>query len=109
MNQKFEMLEVMRALGVAPSTAGIIAGLLNGKIDPENFRSVEHWPLADLDAPPQHLKVLSAIAELMNVHQDDIRTTKDFEGVELWYLSGFGGQPTVTWYNSKFTLRSVDV
>jgi len=106
--KEFEMLEIMRALGSAPSTSSIIAGLMNGKIDPDNFKSVEHWAFSDFGAPPQYRKVLSAIAELLHLKEEDVKTVEDFEGAELWYLAGFGGQPTVTWYKGEFELRSVD-
>jgi len=107
MSKKFELVEVMRALGIAPSTANIVAGLMNGTIDPDNCRSVEFWPLADLDAPPQYRKVLIAIADLLGLECDDVKVVKDFEGSELWYVHGFGGQPTVTWFKGEFQLREV--
>ena len=109
MRKKFEMVEVMRALGVAPSTASIIANLMNGSVDPDNFRSVEVWAMASLDAPPQFKKVLHAVAELLELDNEDIKSVNDYEGGPLWYLAGMGGQPTVTWYKGEFTLRSVDM
>ena len=109
MNKKFEMLEVMRALGTAPSTASIIAGLLSGEVDPENFRSVEFWAFSTFDAPPQYRRVLSAVAELLHLDEGDVKVVKDFVGKELWYLAGYGGQPTVTWHEGVFMLRAVDV
>jgi hypothetical protein len=109
MNKTFEVSDVMHLLGVAPSTASIIAGLLSGTVDPENFRSVEYWPLSDLDAPPQYMKVLYAISELLSAGHDAVKMVEDYEARELWYVAGFGGQPTVTWYQGAFELRSVDV
>jgi hypothetical protein len=106
--KRFEMLEVMRALGTAPSTSSIIAGLMNGDVDPENFKSVEFWAFSTLDAPPMYRSVLSAVAELLHLDEEDVKVVKDFEGRELWYLAGYGGQPTVTWHEGEFVLRAVD-
>lgn len=108
MRKSFAVGEVMRALGVAPSTASIIANLMSGKTNPDNFRSVEVWALESLEAPPQYRKVLRAIAGLLELDSDDIRVALDSEGNELWYLRGAGGQPTVTWSEGEFELRSVD-
>ena len=103
MNRRFNGLEVSRALGVAPATAGIIAGLLSGTVNPDNFRSVEYWSFSELEAPPQHKKVLTAIAELLEIDEGDIRVTKD----EAMYLELFPGQPTVVWSDGGFSLREV--
>ena len=109
MNKKFEMLEVMRSLGTAPSTAAIIAGLMGGEVDPDNFRSVEFWAFSMLDAPPQHRKVLKAVAELLHLDDQDVKVAYDDEGSELWYVAGFSGQPTVVWYKGEFELRTVEI
>jgi hypothetical protein len=109
MSRKFEMMEVMRALGVAPSTASIIANLMNGRVDPDNFRSVEFWPIATLDPPPQYQKILAAVAELLELDMEEVKVTQDLDGEDLWYLSGMGGQPTVTWHKGQFQLREVDL
>ena len=109
MNKRFETMEVMRALGVMPSTASIIANLMSGKVDPDNFRSIECWAMAEFDVPPPFLKVLTAIAELMELDPGDVKRVEDFEGKPLWYLDGMGGQPTVTWHEGEFTLREVDM
>ena len=96
MIREFQELEVIRALGVAPSTGGIITGLLNGKVNPDNCRSVEHWPLADFDLPPQGLKVLRAIASLMEDGCELIQI--ESASGKSWYISGTGSQPTIMWF-----------
>ena len=103
MSKKFDGLEVMRTLGVAPATAGIIAGLLSGTVNPDNFRSVEFWAFSEFGAPPQSKKVLAAIAELLDLDEGDIRVTKD----EVMYLELFPGQPTVVWSDGGFSLREI--
>ena len=76
-------------------------------MDPDNFRSVEFWFAGTLEAPPQYRKVLAAIAELLGMEAEDVKMVKNFEGRELWYLAGLGGQPTVTWHEGEFMLREV--
>ena len=102
MNKKFEMLEVMRSLGIAPSTASVIAGLLNGEVDPENFRSVEFWFAGTFEAPPQHRKVLAAVAELLGLGEEDVK-----EEGEVMYLEQLTGQPAVVWADGGFSLREI--
>ena len=109
MNKQFEMLEVSRSLGVAPSTAGIIAGLLSGTVNPDNFRSVEFWFASTFGAPPKYQKVLAAVAELLNLDKDDVRVTMDVDDNEVWYLAGFAGQPTVAWFGDHFTLMEMEL
>ena len=109
MRKRFEMMEVMRALGIAPSTASVIANLMNGTLDPDNFRSVEVWALSDLEAPPQYRKVLAAIAELLELDMEDVRVTMDKDGQEMWYLAGVTGQPTVAWHDGKFMLMELEM
>ena len=92
----FEVLDVTRALGVAPSTGSIIAALLSGKVDPDNCRNVGYWPMADFEVPPQGLKVLTAIASLLD-EECEIRqmTSPDRP---YWYVTWMPGQPTVVWF-----------
>lgn len=102
MNQQFDTLKVSRLLGVAPSTASIISGLLEGKINPDNCRSIEYWPFADLEAPPQHEKVMAAIASLLELESDDVVKGKGFTWLE--YMEG---QPTIIWTGVKFVIGRV--
>jgi hypothetical protein len=95
MIREFNVLEVTRALGVAPSTGSIIAGLLNGHVNPDNCRSVEYWPMVELGVPPQGLKVLTAIASLLE--EADGVNLLDTEDGPRWYIRGLDGQPTVMW------------
>ena len=107
MRQYFETLEVVRSLGVAPSTASIIAGLLSGEVDPDNCRSVEHWSLADLGAPPQHLQVLAAVAGLLGLKNGCVKECEIVKGKEGLYIEYMKGQPTVVWTGGKFLLGKI--
>lgn len=104
---KFQVLDVTRALGVAPSTGSIIAGLLNGQVNPDNCRSIEYWPMEALEAPPQGMKVLSAIAGLLD-DGCDVRQCKTVKG-DAWYIEWPYGPPTVIWYvnGNEFVLGGI--
>jgi hypothetical protein len=108
MNKEFTPQQVMKELGVAPSTAGIIAGLLNGNVDPDNFRSVETWALSEFDAPPQTRKVFAAVAELLSLGEDHLRSGQPgipgFSHEEDYiYLDWEPGQPTLIWNGESFS------
>lgn len=64
-------------LGVSLVVADRIEGLVNGRIDPKNFRSIQPWAEGTLGAPPKHHEVLNAIRCLLEgtclctVNEDD--------------------------------------
>ena len=107
MRQSFETMEVARSLGVAPSTAAIIAGLLSGEVDPDHCRSIEYWALSDLDAPPQYFKVLAAIAKLLGLKNGCVKECEIVKGKEGLYIEYMKGQPTVVWTGGKFLLGKI--
>ena len=109
MKQDFEMLEVSRSLGVAPSTASVIAGLLSGIVDPDHCRSIEFWYPSTFDAPPQPHKIMAAIAGLLCLKGEDIIEEEFVNGKEGLYLKYHPGQPTVIWTGTKFVLGTVNV
>lgn len=71
MKQSFDTREVMRNLGLAPSTASVVANLLSGNLNPDRCRSIEAWPMKQFgDLPPQPLKILCALSELLEGRED---------------------------------------
>ena len=107
MRQHFSTLDVTRSLGVAPSTGAIIAGLLNGEVNPDNCRSIEYWPFADFGAPPQHEKVMAAIASLLELSTEDVLKLSSPGTRGGFYLRYQENQPTVIWTGVKFLLGTV--
>ena len=84
MRHEFDTLEVMRELGVAPSTACVVAGLLNGQTDPDNFRSVQVWAMKQFgNLPPQVDKILTALCQLLGSPHDTFVTWNHTKYVEL--------------------------
>jgi hypothetical protein len=94
----FDTLEVMRGLGVAPSTASVLTNLLNGKTDPERARSLEHWALADLEAPPQPYKVIMACCDILGA--DEVNALQDPDTLDIkraWVVRKNPEDPTIVW------------
>jgi hypothetical protein len=60
------MRTIRSGLGVAPSTADRILGLIEGRINPDNVHGVEVWALQGLNLPVQTTKVLNAINQYLD-------------------------------------------
>ena len=97
MKKKLETLEVVRQLGVAPSTGSVIAALLNNQLHPDHYRGLKPWPLEDMNAPAPATKVMCAICELLELEPTESLQTlwKDDYPLVMYIDHGIEGQPTV--------------
>lgn len=97
MKRTFDTLEIVRGLGVAPSTGSVIAALLNSQLHPDHYRALEQWPLADMNCPAPVAKVMMAVCQLLDL--DPVTTFKTLwkgnEPLAMYIDHGIGGQPTV--------------
>ena len=97
----WETLQVSKDLGISPMLADRIAGLMNGRINPDNFNSIEPYLLADM-AIKQPLKVLTAIASLLGGAPPE-----DKEGFNVWsVVQDDVDLPTVFYYAGDYHLHS---
>jgi len=109
----FTTVDVMRSLGLAPSTASVVASLLNGDVDPDNFRSVQVWAMKQFgNLPPQVDKVLVALCSIL---ESDLPTFSSFleagkGGIVKFVDLGDQGLPTVIWDEGRqqFCLNSME-
>ena len=90
-------MEVVRSLGVAPSTGSVIAALLNNQLNPEHYQSLEQWALSDMGAPAPVTKVMIAVCELMELEPvESVQTLfKGRDPLVVYIDHGLEGQPTV--------------
>lgn len=97
MGKQFETLEVVRGLGVAPSTASVITALLNNHLHPDHYRSLQQWPMRDMGAPAPVVKVMVAIAEMLELEPTEAVQTlwKGKEPLVIYIDHKIEGQPTV--------------
>ena len=106
MNKRFDLKEVSSALGVAPSTAERISGLLNGTINPDSFRSVEAGdPLSQFGVPLQVEKIFNCLAILLEGKVNKIigpNTLPDTLFIDRDDLE----VPTILYSNEKFIIES---
>ncbi len=101
MRDQFSLQDVAHALGVAPSTAERIAGLLNGRIHPDKFKSLlDDNPLAQFGTVLEYEKILLCIAYLLNAEVS-------MGGVVQCVDRGDDKVPTVLLHDKEFIIAPV--
>ena len=103
-HKQFSLREVQSALGVAPVTAERISGLLNGKVNPDNFRSLcQLDPLAQFGIR-QDQKVMVCISTLLEGELVTLNPKENTVYIDL----GDDDLPTVILAHNDFVLCSIN-
>lgn len=100
MKQQFKLSEITGALGVAPSTANLIAGLLNGTLRPDRFTSIDVDPLITFDLPLEYGKIMQCLATLLEGQVARLGADPTYPYVDR----GDEGIPTVILFDRQFLL-----
>jgi len=97
MRNTFETMEIVRQLGVAPSTGAIITALLNNQLHPDHYKSLEPWPFQDMNCPIPVGKVMIAVCRLLELAPEKAFQTlwKGDEPLAMYIDRGIEGQPTI--------------
>lgn len=107
---KLTATQIARHLGVSLVVADRVEGLINGRIDPDNFRSLMPYLEGTLGGPPRYRAILRAIACLL--YADGVENYLDPDGPSRNYTCVRFDDPSLPtvlyWHQTKeFVLTSM--